>query len=230
MPMLRQDLEARYQLFQQFALDDQRNYYRAITKKYRLAASQVNRLRALLAFLTGLSAAAAALIVQYAFVPGAICYGGADNTTLSFPAQCGLYQQLTGLFTILSIALPAFGAAFSTLADLYQWDRLITIYDAALQNIEVADAQSPDETIPDDVTYRAAFLAYAEGTLSVMSDETAQWGQAIRTPAQLEKYLETARERVETVEKRVQGKAGDVIRGNQAVSDDTPNTPDTSAG
>lgn len=224
MPMQRIDLEARYQLFQKFALDDQRNYYRSVAKRHRNASLQVNRLRALLAFLTGLSAAAAALIVQSAFVPGAICYVNQANPTASSPLQCGILQQLSGIFIIAAITLPAFGAMFSTLADLFQWDRLITIYDAALQNIEVADAQSPDETIPDEVTFRAAFMAYAEGTLSVMSDETAQWGQAIRTPAQLEKYLETAKARVESVERSVQGKAANVVN--------PPTEPDdgTSAG
>ena len=63
----------------------------------------------------------------------------------------------------------------------------------------MADAQSPDDTITDDVTYRAALTAYAEGTLSVMNDESAQWGQSIRTPAQLEKYLEDAKRRAEEV-------------------------------
>jgi hypothetical protein len=230
MPLLRKDLEARYELFEQFALQDQRRYYSSISKRHRTAASQVNRVRAGLSLLTGLAAAAAALIVQSAFVPGAICYVSEANPTASFPPQCGLLQQLTGIFTVMAIALPAFGALFSTLADLYQWDRLITIYDAALQNIEVADAQSPDETVPDDVTYRAAFLAYTEGTLSVMSDETAQWGQAIRTPAQLETYLSRAEERARTAERRVQGKASQVIdSANTSASSDNP-TPPTNAG
>lgn len=182
MPLNRADLKVRYEMFDQFALDDQRNYYKATLGKYRLAASQVNRLRAALAFLTGFASAAAALIVQS-------------------KAQSGFLLGLTSIFAILAIILPAFGALFSTLADLYQWDRLITIYDAALENIEVADAQSPDDSISDDVTYRAALTAYTEGTLSVMSDESSQWGQAIRTPAQLEKYLADAKKRAEEVSK-----------------------------
>jgi hypothetical protein len=75
------------------------------------------------------------------------------------------------------------------LADLYQWDRLVTVYSAALENIEVADARSPDPEM-DDLSYRAALNAYMDGTLSVMRDESAQWGQLIRTPAQIEKFLQ----------------------------------------
>lgn len=184
MPLKREDLEVRYKMFDRFALEDQRNYYKVISQRYRLANSQVNRFRALLAFLTGFSAAGASLLVQ------------AGSSV----------EWLIALFTIFAIVLPAFGALFSMLADLYQWDRLITIYDAASENIEVADAQSPDDGITDEVTYRAALMAYAEGTLSVMSDETAQWGQAIRTPAQLEKYLDDAKRHTERVAKMASSK------------------------
>jgi hypothetical protein len=31
-----------------------------------------------------------------------------------------------------------------------------------------------------------------------MNDESAQWGQSIRTPAQIEKYIEDAKRRAET--------------------------------
>lgn len=282
MPLPRPDMQARYRMFDYFALSDQRKYYKSISAKHRLAASQVNRLRATLAFLTGFAAAAAALVVQSLFVSGAPCYQlslseaflvevqlDAENaefavteeataiaaarddaataaatpgataepeafdpvitpqptTVLQLTAVaareevaiveeevaavsattpvlgCGAWQQAVGVFTIAAIVLPAFGALFSTLADLYQWDRLITIYDAALENIEVADANSPEDIIEEDSTYRAALTAYTEGTLSVMSDETAQFGQAIRTPPQLEQFLEQSRKRAESTTK-----------------------------
>ncbi len=182
MPLTRDDLEVRYKMFDHFALDDQRNYYKATLLKNRMATLEVNRLRAFLAFMTGFASAAAALIVAL------------DGGTRSAFAQA-----VIALLAVAAIVLPAFAALFSTLADLYQWDRLITIYDAALENLEVADAESPDDTIKDDVTYRAALTAYAEGTLSVMNDESAQWGQSIRTPAQLEKFLVDAKRRAEEV-------------------------------
>lgn len=178
MPLNRADLKVRYEVFDKFALNDQRNYYKSTVARYREATSQVNRLRALLAFLTGFSAAAAGWLGR--------------------PEATG-QEWILSILVIAAIVLPAFGALFTMLADLYQWDRLITIYDKAQESIEVADAQNPDDSIADDITYRAAFMAYTEGTLSVMSDEAAQWGQAIRTPAQIEKYLEDARRHAEKV-------------------------------
>src|SRR5690606_16460215 len=111
---------------------------------------------------------------------------GMDSET---SAHCQTMQFLVGFFIAGSIAMPALGAFFNTIADLYQWDRLITIYDAALENIEVADARSPVPQM-DDLHYRASLRAFTEGTLLVMSDETAQWGQSIRVPPQLDEFIE----------------------------------------
>jgi hypothetical protein len=173
----RKHMEARYLLFDQFALKDQKNYYENTMSNYRQAAAQVNRYRAWFALFTGVSAAAAGVIVQ---------------TSSDQP-----WAQTAGMiFIVLAVVLPALGAAFSTLADLYQWDKHIGIYDSALENLEVADSLSPVESIPDDETYRVALRAYAEGTLAVMSDETAQWGQSIRTPRQLAQFVEEERRRV----------------------------------
>jgi hypothetical protein len=187
-------MEARYQLFNEFALDDQRSYYESTINKYREAASQVNRFRALFAFLTGFAAAVAGFLVQSNFATGARCAAGVSP----LPGDCGNLQVTVVIFVILSVAAPAFGAFFSSLADLYQWDRMNTIYDTALENIELADAQSPLDDM-DDVRYRAGLSAFAEGTLQVMSDETAQWGQSIRTPPQIEQYVESARQQVRTI-------------------------------
>jgi hypothetical protein len=183
----RPDLEARYHMFEKFALSDQRNYYKSTVSRFREAAAQVNRIRALMALLTGVAAAAASTIVS----------ASPQCNIAEPPPECGVIITGTSVLAVLAVILPAIAAMFGTLADLYQWDRLVTIYDEALLNIEVADAQSPDREIEDDVTYHAAFLAFCEGTLSVMTDESAQWGQSIRTPAQIEKFLEDARRRAE---------------------------------
>jgi hypothetical protein len=193
----RSDLEVRYELFNKFALDDQRSYYKSTLAKYRLSAKQVNRLRALFAFLTGLSAAAAGFIVQWSFVTGARCNPVFSGDTVPvLPADCDNLKILVYIFMISAVVMPVLGQIFNTLADLYQWDRMITIYDSALENIEVADAQSPLPDM-DDVVYAASVRAFAEGTLVVMSDETAQWGQSIRTPPQLERFITEQRERAQ---------------------------------
>jgi hypothetical protein len=192
MPLSRKDLELRYLVFDKFALNDQRSYYDSVRRKHRKASTQVNRLRALLAVFTGVAAAAAALLVATSFGTGDACN---IDVVGELPSWCSQTQFIINVLTVLAIILPAFAAMFNTLADLYQWNRLIAIYKDASENIELADAQSPDEHLTDESRFRAALMAYAEGTLSVMSDETAQWGQAIRTPPQLEEFLHTAQTR-----------------------------------
>jgi len=109
---------------------------------------------------------------------------------------CTTTKVIVGILMVTAVVAPALGAASNTLADLYQWDRMTAIYDAALENIEVADAQSPYDDM-DDLTYRASLRAMIEGTLTVMSDETAQWGQSVRTPVQLDKFVEEERAKLE---------------------------------
>jgi len=188
----RKDMEARYQLFQHFALEDQRNYYNSTLRKFRNAAAQVNRYRALFAFLTGLASALAGFIVGANFITGARC--AVDTGAL--PEDCGTLSMVVGFLILLSVVMPALGAFFNTLADLYQWDRQITIYESAVENIEFADAQSPIDEMEDPV-YAASMAAYTEGTLLVMSDETSQWGQSIRTPPQVQEFIQRMTERAE---------------------------------
>ena len=173
MPTLtRSESEALYRLFNRFALEDQRSYYRSTISKARTAARQVNQLRAVFALLTGLSSALAGLIVA--------TNSGADNPTTA---------AIVVALLIVAVVAPIVGSTFGTLGDLYQWDRLVTVYEGALQNIEVADALSPDSEDTDG-DYNAALRAFAEGTLSVMRDESAQWGQLIRPPRQIEEFLQ----------------------------------------
>jgi hypothetical protein len=175
----RKHMEALYQIFNRFALDDQRRYYRNTRDRYRLAANQVNQIRAFFALLTGISAALSGLIVQ----------SGQRMDGLN------LVTVVLGASLLISIIGPALGGAFGTLADLYQWDRLLNIYDSGLENIEVADSRSPDSEMPDDV-YWASLRAFTEGTLNIMRDETAQWGQLIRTPEQITQFIEAEQAKV----------------------------------
>lgn len=198
-PLDRKQMEALYEMFKESALEDQRRYYRRTVKRNRQAAAQVNRLRALFALLTGLASALAGLIIASAGGDVAQCgIAGlsaiAAETTAAAPSaqaaalDCTTINNVVPLLLVVAVVAPALGAAFTTLADLYQWDRLITVYDVALENLEVADAQSPLPAM-DDLVYRAALRAYTEGTLSVMRDETAQWGQLIKTPESLEQFI-----------------------------------------
>jgi hypothetical protein len=190
----RKDLEVRYEMFDKFSLVDQRAYYMRTIEKHDEASSQVNRIRAMISLFTGASAAVAGLIGGIYFTSTGSCVTGLPSFD-----NCNVLAAVVDIAILLSVALPALGGFFGTLADLYQWDRQISIYKAAADSIEVADAHSPYEEM-DDETYRASMIAYAQGTLQVMSDETAQWGQSIRTPKGLEAYVKIAREKAAAIE------------------------------
>lgn len=171
----REDLKARYRIFDKFAVKDQKNYYRRTVAENRRSAVQVNQLRATFALLSGLSAALAGLLSQ-------IWDGSSVGAFVQFLA-------------VMAVVMPAVGAIFNTLADLYQWDKLTSIYDSALENMEAADALSPSDKITENDLYEARLHAFAEGALMVMNDETAQWGQSIRTPDQIEAFVTRQAER-----------------------------------
>ena len=239
-------MKAAYRVFQRFALEDQRSYWERSIDRFRTAASQVNLIIAIFAFLTGFTAALAGLLVSAYLVPGSFANGGAcasyndsqnlvrslqalgvitpeddieslqslsvtrddltaenqidseqvDEALVALanidPTQCMVVQSAVNILMVLAVVTPAIGGAFTTLASLYQWDRTVNIYEGALENLEVADSQSPLDDM-DDITYKAALRAYIENTLRVMAEETAQWGQSIRTPPQLEAFIEEER-------------------------------------
>src|SRR5262249_29389333 len=81
-----------------------------------------------------------------------------------------------------------FAGALNILSDLYQWDRLTSIYAAASENMGVAYADAPEDDMPDDA-FKLSIGSFGKNTLSVMADETSQWGQSIRTPQTLETFL-----------------------------------------
>lgn len=110
------------------------------------------------------------------------------------PEYCGTIQNFVGFLTIVAIVAPVAGAAFTTLADLFQWDRVVTSFETALENMQVADAQSPLDAM-DTLTYKKSLDHYIEGSLSVMRDETAQWGQLIKTPDQVLKFIQEQNQR-----------------------------------
>jgi hypothetical protein len=183
----RKEMEAVYRMFDTFALEDQRRFYESAVGKYRKSAFQVNTYRAFFSLLTGLASALAGVLVATA-IPAVGCVPG--------DTSCAILSGAVIVLLILSVVAPAIGGAFGVLADLYQWDRLVTVYSNALENIEVADSRSPDDEM-EDMKFRASLAAYVDGTLSVMRDESAQWGQLIRTPPQIEKFLEAEQEKAD---------------------------------
>lgn len=182
-------LEAKYRLFDHFALEDQRSYYQSVIKRNRKASNQVNLMRASFALLTIVVTGIATYLVQTNFASGAetLCLLNTPGQS----ANCLTAQGAVNVLLLLSILFPALGAFCNMLADLYQWDRLVQIYDEAVKGLEVPDALSPDTAMSDE-EFRASLMAYVSGTLKVMREETGQWGQLIRTSEDLERFQEQA--------------------------------------
>jgi hypothetical protein len=175
---------ALYEIFREFALEDQRLYYTVRTRDNREAARGVNTWRAVFSLAAGLSSAALTLLISTNQV----------DCTANPHGLCGPLA----LLAIVSVVAPAIAAAFGTLADLYQWDRASAIYEAAVENLVVADAESPDEQM-DNGKYHQALRAYSSGALQVMRDETAQWGSLIPS-ARIQAEL-TEQRRIEAEER-----------------------------
>ncbi|MGJ3239780.1 MAG: hypothetical protein ACFE0Q_13805 [Anaerolineae bacterium] len=211
------DFKIRYELFDKYALKDQEVYYSKSIRRSDRASQQVNFIRAVLALLTGTASALAAAVAQ-AYIVG----------ECQPEAFCNNMESLVIFLVIMSILLPAVGGFFSSLADLYQWERLSTIYDSAKRNLVVADAMSPLDDAEFE-QYVTNYNAYVSGTLQVMSDETAQWGQAIHEPEQTTRFIDEARKRAE----RYDGDAnswrdlGFVDEDSESNPNDTPTTPTT---
>ncbi len=175
----RKQMETQYAIFNRFMLQDQRSYYKSALERYDNAGAQVNRWRAIFSLLTGVASALAGVLVN------SLSNNGVPNDTV---------HLIVSLLLIVAVVAPALGGAFGTLSDLFQWDRLMTIYKTAEENVIVAEALAPDLEMPDG-EYWAALQAFTEGTLTVMRDETAQWGQLIRDPEQIRDFIEKARKR-----------------------------------
>lgn len=174
-PMTEADLRLRYTFFQRTTVSDQIKYYNATADRNQTAVRQVNQIRASLALLTGLASSLSAILVQLI----------GENSQINQELLNGVVQILT----IMAVALPAVAAAFNTLADLYQWDRTKNIYKVAEQTLGYAVALEPntDEKVED---YSTALIAHAEAALAVMRDEQAQWGQNIRTPGEIDTFIQ----------------------------------------
>lgn len=171
----------RNELFRETTVQDQAKYYNNTAKRNRIAATQVNQIRALLSLSTGLAAGLAALLVNLSV----------SNTT-----------WLQNVLAVLAVGLPAVAAAFNTLADLYQWDRTRRIYDTSERTLKYAESYEPhpSEDIND---YREKQKKYAEITLKIMRDEQAQWGLSIRVPKQTEDFMKQQASKIAEQEEEI---------------------------
>lgn len=181
------ELKARYWIFEKYALQDQRHYYQSSMRRFEKADEEVSRVRARIAFLTGLASITAGLLVQTQFLGSGQCAGLEEAN-----ATCGSLQLLITILVILSVILPPVGVFFSTLADTFQWATLRPLYERSLENIEVADALSPDPEMSEE-EYQASYQAFVKATLAVMREETSRFEVQSRTPEELQAFIEAQR-------------------------------------
>jgi len=188
----RYSAEALNLLFTERAFEDQRGYYEQKTRRNSRAAKQITTLRAFFAFFAGLASASATLL--FALKASGTC--SADPAIAgSATAWCPVLNGLLVALPIFSIVFPVLGAAFHTLTDLYQWDRLTTVYETALENLTSAGAKAPPPRIANTI-YERYVQIYALNTLAVMRDEAGQWGQLVKAPEETAAFLAGAQERI----------------------------------
>src|SRR5579872_30204 len=100
MPQLtRKENEALYKMFDDFTLNDQRNYYKVSVERYRKSAAQINTYRAVFSLATGFASALAGLIVQTYFL-GSTLANGQPTCSLQ-PGQCGTLSFVAILLIVL---------------------------------------------------------------------------------------------------------------------------------
>lgn len=160
-------------IFEKYALNDQISYYEKKSKRSRTAFSQVNVLRAVFAFLGGLASAIVAALTD------------ADETVVT-------------TFVAVAIVAPALATAIATYASIFDWERLTKIYRDALNNVFLADALSPRTEMSDE-EYYMYLTAYSDAVLDIMHEETAQFGNMIRSSQQIQDFLDKSRQRAQSL-------------------------------
>ena len=176
----RKHMEILCDIFDKFALKDQENYYESAVEKNRVSAKEVKLLQALFAFLGGLASA----------IIGLLEATGNSSDWNIIP------------LVIIAVVAPGIGATFGSLISLFQWDRLMTVYDDTLKSILVADAMSPRPTVKNDADYYTQMLAFVDASLDIMREETGQFGSMIRSSKQIDEFVRKSTARAEEVTKR----------------------------
>lgn len=165
--------EAMWRLLRRFLYDNASVYYKTKIDRYRRVNSLCNRFGAFSNVMAGIYIAAAGVItvVRQVFsldLPGlaGVCGG----------PVCDILALLVPLLIIASLFSAASALLFGILPLIYQWERLIVIFETSLDNLDQVDAE-PDDTLPD-AAFRSQFEAFIEAALRVLETEAAQYGQA----------------------------------------------------
>jgi len=178
----REYVRALYLMFDRFVHQDQQTYYRIAINRYRAASNTTSQYRVLSTLLSALAFTLVGLLV--AINPGQ-CITGTPT------GDCGLTQAVVIAAILISGTAAGLSLLFTSMIETYQHARMIELYEHSSEEMQTANALSPDFEM-DDAAFLRSFTQAAEATLSVMEVETAQWGALSRDP---EQYIEAADER-----------------------------------
>jgi hypothetical protein len=181
-PLKPEHVRVLIKIFDEFCENDQLQYYKRKHKLYEKAQLEVTGLRAFCALLAGLGSA-------LVFFVSPQLQGNTDGK--------GVLIMIAIVGVAFSIIGPALAAAFSTVSDLYQWRRFSEVFRDAWKSMERANGEEPVRPSSDALVLRAQLDRYVNTTLAVMEDETKQFGQFLRSPEDIEKFVKQAEERVE---------------------------------
>lgn len=169
----RERMKALNAIFENHALNDQISFYQKKSQRSRRAFYQSNTMRAIFAFLGGL---ASAIVAALSNAP----------------------EEVVTAFVMVAIIAPALATAVATYSSVYDWERLAKIYRDALNNVYLADALSPREEMTDEEFYMY-LTAYTDAVLDIMHEETAQFGNMIRSSQQIQDFLDKSRQRAQSL-------------------------------
>lgn len=176
----RHHMEILCDIFDKFALKDQESYYERAVTKNRRSAKEVKQLQAFFALLGGVASALIGLLEA--------TDNSSDYTIIPL--------------VVIAVVAPGIGATFGSLISLFQWDRLMTVYDSTYKSILVADAMSPRPNVEQDADYYTQMLAFVDSSLDIMQEETGQFGSLTRSSQQIEEFVKKSTARAEEVTRR----------------------------
>ncbi len=163
--------EAIYRLVWRGLYDDSRVYFRVTIDRYQRVLALCRRIIGLALLVTAVCAAAA--VILFTTLAG----GGCIDALL-----CGVIGAVARFLIIAALTGGAVALLFLFIPLLYQWERLIAVFQASLLNLETIGAASPlnSQPIADDGEYRREVESFTEAVLRVLEEESAQYGQRAR--------------------------------------------------
>ncbi|MDZ4768305.1 MAG: SUMF1/EgtB/PvdO family nonheme iron enzyme [Chloroflexota bacterium] len=157
--------EALYAIINHHLLNDARIFFIYNIRRYQTVAVQCSLISATSLLVAGITVSLAGVL----HVMNSVC----DPNDLC---------SISPILLVISLTAAGIALLFFVMTLVYQFDRLISIFELSLENLEAADAISPLSNEPDDRAFRVELEQYTEAILRVLEDEAAQYGQPTRSP------------------------------------------------